>query len=70
MKNYYFDTSALVKLYHEESGTDEVENIFSSEDSTIIISELAIVELYSTFYRLLRMNEITNVILKSIIETF
>ncbi len=26
--------------------------------------------LYSTFYRLLRMNEITNVILKSIIETF
>lgn len=70
MKNYYFDTSALVKLYHEESGTDEVENIFSSEDNTIIISELAIVELYSTFYRLLRMNEITNVILKSIIETF
>jgi len=70
MKNYYFDTSALVKLYHEESGTDKVENIFSSEDSTIIISEFAVVELYSTFYRLLRMNEITNVILKSIIETF
>jgi len=43
MKNYYFDTSALVKLYHEESGTDEVENIFSSEDSTIIISELALI---------------------------
>jgi len=43
MKNYYFDTSALVKLYHEESGTDEVENIFSSEDSTIIISELMLI---------------------------
>lgn len=34
MQTYYFDTSALVKLYHEESGTNEVEQIFSSEDST------------------------------------
>lgn len=55
MQNYYLDTSALIKLYREEPGTDEVERIFSSEESAIIISELALVELYSALYRLLRM---------------
>lgn len=28
-KCYFFDTSALIKLYHEEVGTDCVEEIFS-----------------------------------------
>ncbi|MBI3753049.1 MAG: type II toxin-antitoxin system VapC family toxin [Deltaproteobacteria bacterium] len=70
MQNHYLDTSALVKLYREESGTDEVERIFSLEESAIIISELAVVEFYSTLYRLLRMNEITDGILKSVVESF
>ncbi len=29
--NYYFDTSALVKIYHREAGTSEVLRIYNSE---------------------------------------
>ncbi len=47
MKTYYLDTSVLVKLYHQETGTDEVEKIFSTKNASIIISEIAVVELYS-----------------------
>ncbi len=70
MKTYYLDTSALVKLYHQEAGTDEVEKIFSTENASIIISEIAVVELYSALYRLSRMKEIPEDALKTSIESF
>jgi hypothetical protein len=47
--SFYCDTSALVKLYHREAGTERMEEIFRQEDKTIIISELVIVEFYSTW---------------------
>ncbi|HLP48239.1 MAG TPA: type II toxin-antitoxin system VapC family toxin [Candidatus Deferrimicrobium sp.] len=55
--NYFFDTSALVKLYHNEKGTDKVLGIYKSRDK-ITISELARVEFYSTIYRKYRDEEI------------
>lgn len=45
---YYFDTSAVVKLYHQELGTDQVEALFAQMNSAIMISELTLVELNST----------------------
>lgn len=48
--NYFFDTSALVKVYHYEEGTDKVLNIYNSE-TKILISELAKLEFYSSIYR-------------------
>lgn len=57
--SFFFDTSALLKLYHREVGTDRVEEIFKQTDDTIVISELAVVELYSTLARKVRTGEIT-----------
>ncbi|MFZ3091365.1 MAG: type II toxin-antitoxin system VapC family toxin [Nitrospirota bacterium] len=50
MTDYYFDTSALVKLYHDELNTSVVEEIFSNEENQIFISEIACIELYSALY--------------------
>jgi predicted nucleic acid-binding protein len=65
--NYFFDTSALVKLYHNEKGSDKVLGIYKSRDK-ITISELARVEFYSTIYRKYRDEEIElktlNILLK------
>jgi len=58
-QNYFFDTSALIKLYHHEEGTEWVESIFDQEIHSIIISELATIEIYSGLARKLRMQEIT-----------
>ena len=58
-QNYFLDTSALIKLYHHEEGTESVERIFEQETSCIIISELATIEIYSGLARKLRTKEIT-----------
>jgi len=44
---FLFDTSALVKRYHIEPGSDKVDEIFESPDNVLIISELALVEVAS-----------------------
>jgi uncharacterized protein len=58
-RSFYFDTSALIKLYHQEIGTEQVEQIFSQAENTLVISEIAIVELYSTLARKVQVAEIT-----------
>ena len=55
---YYFDTSAVVKLYHQELGTRASRSAFRRVNSTIMISELTVVELNSTVARKLRTGEI------------
>lgn len=34
----FFDTSALVKLYHDEKGTDKVDEIIDGEGEIVITS--------------------------------
>ena len=42
---FFFDTSALIKLYHHKAGTERVEDIFGRAENSIIISDLATVEM-------------------------
>ncbi len=56
---FFLDTSVLIKLYHQEPGTERVEEIFRQTESSLIISELAIVEMYSSLARKVRIGEIT-----------
>lgn len=70
MTDYYFDTSALVKLYHDELNTSVVEGIFSNEENQIFISKIACIELYSALYRLRRMNQISEDVLDAAIASF
>jgi len=45
LAGYFLDTSALAKLYHEESGSDYVESILNQPGSTGIVSRLSLVEM-------------------------
>jgi predicted nucleic acid-binding protein len=54
MARYFLDPSALVKRYHQESGTSVVEGLFSSQEHRFFISRLALVEVHSAFARLVR----------------
>ena len=55
--DYFFDTSAVVKVYHEEKGSNIILPIYNANDS-ILISELSKVEFLSTIHKKLRSNEI------------
>lgn len=59
MARYFFDSSALAKLYHPEIGTPVVERIIRDPDNNILISRLAVVELPSVFAYKVRTNVIT-----------
>jgi hypothetical protein len=54
MARYFFDSSALVKRYHQESGSSEVDQLFDSTGNHFIVSRLALVEIQSSFARLVR----------------
>jgi predicted nucleic acid-binding protein len=54
MPRYFLDSSALVKRYHQESGTSQVERLFNEPGNRFFISRLALVELHSCFARLVR----------------
>jgi predicted nucleic acid-binding protein len=45
--NYFFDSSALIKLYHPELGSQRVAAIFGTAGRRIIVSRLAGVEFHS-----------------------
>jgi predicted nucleic acid-binding protein len=67
---YFFDTSALVKRYHEEPGTERVDAIIEDGDTEIIVSSLLIVETASAFRRKYNRNEISEVELNESIGVF
>jgi len=60
MSNYFFDTSALVKVYHKEVGTELVEEIYENPENTIYISHLTKVELISALCKKYRTNDISH----------
>lgn len=55
MGSYFFDSSALAKLYQSEKGSDRVEAIFHEPERRIIISRLTAVEMHSVFAGRIRL---------------
>ncbi len=55
----FFDTSALVKIFSNESGSAKVKEFVTNPKVECWISDLAFVELYSALFRKFRNNEIS-----------
>lgn len=68
--NYFFDTSALAKIYHKEDESDNVIGIFNSRDNEIFVSELSVIEYYSVVYRKFREGHIDEIELEKILKRF
>ena len=51
MPLYFFDTSALVKRYHVETGSEKVDEIFNDPEGIFAISSITITEFTSAFAR-------------------
>ena len=57
----FLDTSALFKLYHQETGTEELESVFlKSKITHIYLSEISKVEFTSTIWKKVRTKEISS----------
>jgi predicted nucleic acid-binding protein len=54
MARYFLDSSALVKRYHVERGSERLTKLFATADNRFFVARLGLVELHSTFARLVR----------------
>lgn len=52
--NLFFDSSAVIKLFHRERGTERLRQLLMNSANQPHVSELARLEFYSTLYRLRR----------------
>ena len=68
--NYFFDTSAMVKLFHEEKGSDAVESIVAKHENQIWALELVRLELFSAIARRCRQREISRTDFFDLISDF
>lgn len=65
----FFDTFALVKRYHEENGTKQVDQLIEGED-TVVISSLSIIETISAFRRKYNRDQLTEDGMNSLLSEF
>ncbi len=55
---YFFDTSAIVKRYHQEDGSDFIDKLLAEADAEFVISDISIIEFYSALSLKVRVGEI------------
>jgi len=66
----FFDTSALVKLFHEEMGSAAVESLILDEQNEIWALELVRLEFYSSICRRYRLSELTETDFNNVLNDF
>ncbi|WP_458208679.1 type II toxin-antitoxin system VapC family toxin [Haladaptatus sp. NG-SE-30] len=70
MPSYFFDTSALVKRYYDEQGTDVVDTIVEPAENNILITSLAVIETVSAFRRKQNRDSISRKEVDSLLAAF
>jgi uncharacterized protein len=68
--NVFLDTSALVKLYHDEEGTTELMAILTRGIDEIWLSELAMLEFRSALWKKVRTGELPKSDAVRVVECF
>jgi uncharacterized protein with PIN domain len=67
--NLFFDTSALVKFFHEEEGTESVTDLILDANNQVWISELARLEFLSAVFRRFRNKELNEERLNTAVDS-
>jgi predicted nucleic acid-binding protein len=60
METSFLDTSALVKRYHVEEGTAEIDRIFDDPDHGLVVSRLGFVEMLSALAMKVRAGNLSS----------
>jgi len=68
--NVFFDTSALVKFFHEEEGTETVSGLILDPSNDVWILDLARLEFLSAVFRRFRTGELEEDRLSIVIGSF
>ncbi|MBN1232581.1 MAG: type II toxin-antitoxin system VapC family toxin [Candidatus Coatesbacteria bacterium] len=69
MGRIFLETTALIKLYHNEQGSSKLDDLIKPTDS-LTISALARLEFISAIYSLIRRNALTESVAKKQLQLF
>lgn len=58
MPDYFYDTSAIAKHYHTETGTAKVDALLATSGASQTVSRLGVVELHSVFAKKVRTGQL------------
>lgn len=70
IRRYFFDTTALVKLYHQEKGTEALEHLISASDTCIVIADICLIEIISALATKVRMGLIDHDVFEAALNCF
>lgn len=68
--NLFFDTSALVKIFHTEEGSEKIRDFILDEQNNLYVLDIAQIEYYSAIYRRYRNHELSKKTLHIAISGF
>ena len=69
-RHLFFDTSALVKRYYEESGTEVVDSLVEDDDTKVVLTSIAVIETVSAFRRKRNRDDIPQSVLDGLLSSF
>ena len=70
MPVHFFDTSAICKHYHAETGTAKVDALLEMPSASQLISRLSVVELHSVFAKKVRIGELATDVFQKLTRRF
>jgi predicted nucleic acid-binding protein len=70
MRNLFFDTSALVKRYYDEPGTEFVDSLITDDDTKVVLTSIAVIETVSAFRRKYNRDDISDGVLNELLASF
>ena len=70
MRNLFFDTSALVKRYYDEPGTEVVDRLVGDEETKVVVTAIAVIEVVSAFRRKYNRGNIPEKVVDELLAAF
>lgn len=67
---YFFDTSALLKRYHQESGSEKVNELLSKSKGSFVIANITIAEFTSAFVKKFHEGILRHTVLQHALSEF
>lgn len=70
MKNLFFDTSALVKRYYDEPGTETVDSLIENDETKVVLTAITVIETVSAFRRKYNRDDIPEDVVDGLLSSF
>lgn len=70
MQSLFFDTSALVKRYYDEPGTEAVDRLIESEETKVVLTAITVIEAVSAFRRKYNRDDIPEKVVDELLTAF